>query len=371
MKKIIVIGAGILGASASYHLARKGAEVILIDRDDEGQATDAAAGIVCPWLSQRRNKPWYALVKNGAKYYGELIDMLREDGEENTGYKKVGALALQLDTAKLLKLKERAILKREDAPEIGEIKDIPAAQQRELFPPLNNEHEAVYVSGGARVNGRNLRGSLVNAAIKNGARTITGSAHLLIEEQKVIGAVVNGEQILADEVIAVPGVWAKELLSPLNIEFQVFAQKAQIIHLRLQDKNTDEWPVIMPPNNQYMLAFEEGKIVVGATHEDIETLDMRVTAGGVYDILGKALKTAPGLEDAELTEVKVGFRPHTPGFLPVFGRIPGFEGILTANGLGSSGLTAGPYVGKLLSSLALREEIDLNLEDYHVGSAIK
>lgn len=63
MKSHIVIGAGILGASAAYHLAKAGAKVTVIDRKDPGQATDAAAGIICPWLSQRRNKAWYALAK--------------------------------------------------------------------------------------------------------------------------------------------------------------------------------------------------------------------------------------------------------------------------------------------------------------------
>lgn len=59
MKKVIVVGSGILGASTAYQLAKHGAEVIIIDRKDIGQATDAAAGIICPWLSQRRNQDWY------------------------------------------------------------------------------------------------------------------------------------------------------------------------------------------------------------------------------------------------------------------------------------------------------------------------
>ena len=58
-KKIIIIGSGIIGASTAYYLAKQGAEVIIIDRKQKGQATDAAAGIVCPWISQRRNKAWY------------------------------------------------------------------------------------------------------------------------------------------------------------------------------------------------------------------------------------------------------------------------------------------------------------------------
>lgn len=50
MKTYIVVGGGILGASTAYHLAKAGVRVTLVDRQDLGQATDAAAGIICPWL---------------------------------------------------------------------------------------------------------------------------------------------------------------------------------------------------------------------------------------------------------------------------------------------------------------------------------
>lgn len=96
---ITVIGAGILGASCAYHLAKKGEDVTIIDREEPGRASHAAAGIVCPWLTQRRNKDWYVLVKNGARYYPDLVNQLNEDGESNTGYEKVGALHLHRDPA--------------------------------------------------------------------------------------------------------------------------------------------------------------------------------------------------------------------------------------------------------------------------------
>lgn len=85
---MIVIGAGILGASTAYHLAKAGFKVTVIDRQDAGQATEAAAGIVCPWLSQRRNKAWYQLAKGGAKYYQQLIPALEAETDQDTGYKK-------------------------------------------------------------------------------------------------------------------------------------------------------------------------------------------------------------------------------------------------------------------------------------------
>lgn len=63
MKSFIVVGAGILGASAAYHIAKKGADVTLIDRGERGRATDAAAGIVCPWLSRTGTRHGTSLQK--------------------------------------------------------------------------------------------------------------------------------------------------------------------------------------------------------------------------------------------------------------------------------------------------------------------
>lgn len=101
-----------------------------MDRQQLGQATDAGAGIVCPWLSQRRNKAWYKIVKGGARYYSSLIQQLEEDGETDTGYNRVGAISLHTDEKKLDQMEERAYKRREDAPEIGEITRLSAEETK-------------------------------------------------------------------------------------------------------------------------------------------------------------------------------------------------------------------------------------------------
>jgi D-amino-acid dehydrogenase len=211
MQEVIVIGAGILGASTAYHLTKTGVKVTIVDRKDAGQATDAAAGIICPWLSQRRNKAWYHLVKGGARYYPELVEQLKEDGEEDTSYKRVGAICLHTDREKLMNMEERARKRREDAPEIGEIQLLTQEETQKLFPPLSSEYASLYVSGGARVDGRKLRDALLRAAIKRGASFIQGNARLLVEANRTAGIVVEGKSIYANQVIVTAGAWAKEL----------------------------------------------------------------------------------------------------------------------------------------------------------------
>lgn len=373
MSKVIVIGAGILGASTAYQLAKRGAEVVVVDRQDPGQATDAAAGIICPWLSQRRNQAWYRLAKAGARFYPELIGELMQGGETHTGYARVGALSIHTDEGKLDKIEERARMRLAGAPEIGEITRLTAEETRARFPLLAEGVASVHISGAARVDGRSLRDALLRSAQGQGAVLLTGDAVLQTEPGRVTGVKVGGDSIAADEVILCAGAWANPLLRPLGLDFKVSYQKGQIMHLEVADyMDTEEWPVVIPPSDQYLLAFAGGQIVIGATHENnIAGYNTRVTAGGMQEILNKGLEVAPGLSEGIYREIRVGFRPFTPGYLPVLGAVPGWKGLLAANGLGASGLTMGPFIGCQLAKLALGLEPDMDLADYSLWSAVE
>lgn len=56
MKKVIVVGLGIVGAVTSYELARRGVQVVMVDSQEKGRSTYAAAGMLNPWTTRRRNK---------------------------------------------------------------------------------------------------------------------------------------------------------------------------------------------------------------------------------------------------------------------------------------------------------------------------
>lgn len=369
-KKIIIIGAGILGASTAYHLSKTNTDVTLIDRNEPGQATDAATGIICPWLSKRRNKAWYHLAKNGAKIYPNMIKELEEAGEKETGYKKVGALSVRAKKETLQEMKDIALKRRIDAPEIGDITILSPKETRKLFPPIAEGLGAVYVSGAARVDGSKLRKALINGAIKNGVKYIQDSASLIVERQTVTGVRLSKSNIKADTVIATNGAWMKELLAPIGIAFSSSPQKGQLIQLHIPDIDTSAWPVIMPPSNQSIVPFDD-RVIIGATHEKKEVgFDHRITAEGMHRVLFTALKFAPGLGNGTIIGTRVGFRPYTPEYLPVIGQIPGYKGLIAANGLGASGLTTGPYLGLQLAKLALEQPLEIDLKHYDIRKAL-
>src|SRR5690625_3483815 len=234
--KVIVIGSGIVGASAAYHLAKNNTEVILIDKGHEGTVTTAGAGIVCQWISNVENDEWYKITKAGAHYYPELISQLKEDKEEDTGYKKVGALCVRSKSKELDAIEKEVKAKREGAPEIGDIERLDAKEAYEKFPPLNDELGAVFISGAARVDGGLLRDAMKRAAQRQGAKIIDGEAALIQEGGEVTGVKINNEIINADEVLITAGAWAPHLLAPLGIDLAVEPQRGQIAHIRSEER---------------------------------------------------------------------------------------------------------------------------------------
>jgi D-amino-acid dehydrogenase len=358
--KIVVVGAGVFGASTAYHLARAGAEVVIVDAAHEGRATAAGAGIISPWSSRVEDPDFYRLASGGGRLYPPLLAQLAEDGETDTGYRKVGALSVTADPAEL-RFMERLIRARQ-APEAGEISVLAPAEARKLFPPLREELSAVHLTGAARVDGRRLAPALLRAAERRGALRRDGMATLLVERDRVCGVRIADGIIGADAVVVTAGAWAPQLLAPLGINPAVAPQRGQIMHLRLPGVETGAWPVVLPLSDHYLLTFDDSRVVVGATREWGSGFDYRVTAGGLAKVLRDALAVAPGLADATLIETRIGFRPMPAGGKIMLGFVA--EGLAVGNGLGASGLTIGPYAGKLLAELVLNRKAEIDLGPY-------
>jgi D-amino-acid dehydrogenase len=107
---------------------------------------------------------------------------------------------------------------------------------------------------------------------------------------------------------------------------------------------------------QYLLAFDDSRVVVGATRETGAGFDHRVTAGGLHEVLAAALSVAPGLARWTVAETRIGFRPAGETIRPILARSPVVEDLVIGNGLGAGGLTIGPNAGRMLAQLTLGME---------------
>lgn len=351
-KPITIVGGGIVGATAAYYLTRFGHQVTVYD-EGTGQATSASAGIICPWLSKRRNKDWYRLAAGGAAFYQQLIADLKLDGADPSFYQQTGAILLKKKAKSTQEQYEIGLKRRELAPEIGDLKILTEEELAGFLPTLQTQKNALYVSGAARVDGSLLVESLLTYVKENGGR-IRRERFVLEEKQA------------ADEtIILAAGAWLPQILEPLGWKVDIRGQKGQLAILKTEQLTNGSEPVIMPEGEIDVLPIGDGKVIVGATHENEAGYDLSLDEAKLAHLIEQGKELFPDLADARFVEGKVGTRAYTSDFSPFFGYLPTRnKNILLASGLGSSGLTTGPLIGYQLALLAAGKTATLPLDNY-------
>ena len=362
MKKVAIIGAGIVGATAAYYLSKEADVEVTVFDHGQGQATKAAAGIISPWFSKRRNKVWYKMARLGADFYVDLLADLEKSGQKVDFYQRSGVFLLKKDESKLEELYQLALQRRDESPLIGELAILDQATASNLFPGLDGFERLLYASGGARVDGQLLVSCLLEA-----------SKVKLVNEKVTLTPVSSGYQIgdqIFDRVILATGAWLEKVLEPLGYEVDVRPQKGQLRDYQV-DLDMASYPVVMPEGEWDLIPFPGGKLSLGATHENDMGFDLTVDKTLLQQMAEAALPYYPVLEEAVSAGERVGIRAYTSDFSPFFGQVPDLTGVYAASGLGSSGLTTGPLIGYHLAELIQGRTGKLDPNDYPIDKYVK
>ena len=362
MKKVAIIGAGIVGATAAYYLSKESDLEVTVFDHGQGQATKAAAGIISPWFSKRRNKAWYKMARLGADFYVDLLADLEKSGQEIDFYQRSGVFLLKKDETKLEELYQLAHQRREESPLIGQLAILDQASANELFPGLQGFDRLLYASGGARVDGQLLVTRLLEA-----------SQVKPVKEKVTLTPLASGYQIdeeVFDQVILATGAWLGHLLEPLGYEVDVRPQKGQLRDYQLA-QDMEAYPVVMPEGEWDLIPFAGGKLSLGATHENDMGFDLTVDETLLKQMEEAALPCYPSLVEATRAGERVGIRAYTSDFSPFFGQVPELAGVYAASGLGSSGLTTGPIIGYHLAQLVQSREMTLDPANYPIENYVK
>ena len=372
-KNLAIIGGGIVGATAAYYALKEGHTVTLYE-DGTGQATKAAAGIICPWFTLRRNKPWYYLVSQGAEFYRRFMADLAEDGlNTDLIFQEVGALLVRKNESSLMRDQERAQERRPASPSIGEVTSLSAQEVMDKFPLLEMPYPASYVSGGARLDGAALIQELHGLIPKLGGKLIHGQAQLVADGGQRVSVLGPDKDTKSyDAILLACGAWLPHILEPLGYEVAISPQKGQLFSVYQPDWAGNTWPVVMPPGKFDIIPFQNGELVIGATHENDRGYDLNIEAERLAELQERASSMLPFLsEQVAYHQVKVGIRAYTPDYAVLVGPVPELNSVWAVSGLGSSGLTSGPFLGSQWVKHVSKGHCDLDQSLYPIESYIK
>ncbi len=304
-------------------------------------------------------KKWYNLARYGAK---TLFDIAQETNMSSDIYNQSGTIVTRDNIEDVNELYDLAVSRHAEAKTMGQVIKLTDDEVKQCIPIISHALPGVFVSGGAKIDGDKYVNKLINIAKKVNLNVVSQRVSINIDGNIIDG---NGNVQHYDKIIVTTGAWMKETLSNLPFEVDVRPQKGQLIELSLNtdyNQETQDMPVLMPEGERDFIPFSNGRVIIGATHENDKGFDLEPSHEIIDDLLNSAKNVVDNISEENIIKVKIGTRAYTSDFAPYFGSVPDYDNILVGGGLGSSGLTTGPIMGKILSEIALGINRD-NLEE--------
>jgi glycine oxidase len=295
-----------------------------------------------------------------AEAWPEFASELSADAEADVDYARLGALHVALDRDEAEVLGRRVELMESLGLEAERLRPRAA---RELEPGITPScTAAVHAPGEAAVDPRGLVAALAAAFEARGGELVTDAEVVepVFDGTRLAGVhTADGREHRARWVVLAAGCWSGALgwlRDPARPP--VRPVKGQILILR----GSADAPVanrMIATERVYIVPRADGRLVVGATVEE-QGFDLRVTAGGVYELLREAYRALPDVGELELVEALAGMRPGTPDNAPLIG--PGAdEGLLVATGHYRNGILLAPVTADAIAALVAGFDAALDL----------
>lgn len=390
---VIVLGAGIVGASAALHLAKRGLGVALIDRGGPGEGTSYGnAGIiegntvfpaafpsnlraltkialgrateasyhpsflprVAPWLLAFRAASKPERLLETARLMRPLFaravaehEALAAEAEAERHLRKTGWLKLYRDSGTVAGLAREADL----AAEFGiPLQPLDVDGARALEPALAPVfRHAVLWPGAASVDDPlALTRAYAARFAALGGTARTGDARTLRRANSGWRVDTAEGPLDAEQAVVALGPWALDVLEPLGIRLPLGLKRGYHRHFRGQGNAGLSRPVLDADIGYCLAPMAQGiRLTTGvefaprdAPPTPVQLERLMPAARGLFP-LGEPVEETPWL----------GCRPCLPDSRPAIGPAPGQAGLWLAVGHAHWGLTLGPATGRLLAEM--------------------
>ncbi len=365
----IVIGAGVIGSSVAYHLARLGcSNVLVLDRTQIGAGTTSqSSGILRTHYSVIEN---VRLAQASWKVFNDFAGYLGDD-EASAGMVKCGYLIAAPDGAKLSPL--RASLEAQRAQGI-EVHRLDQHEARSLLPIARFDDAALigYEPEAGFADAYLVATGFARAARRLGVRIMEGVEveTLLLEGGKVVGVATSQGTFLAGTVISTQNIWATDIERWTGIASPVVPERHAVLALEASSSPyTFQMPVckdLGSPGMLYCRSYggrqmlvSEG--IVGQTLPSPDNEQGDISIDYMVEVGAQVAERFPAYETAGVASSWTGVYDVTPDWNPVLGCLPDVPGLVVGYGFSGHGFKLSPAVGLVLAqeALGLGTEVDI------------
>jgi glycine oxidase len=358
-RDVAIVGAGIVGCSIAFELAKAGMRVCVLERGGIGEESSAAAaGMLSGQHGVTTFGARYQLHLEARELHARLADELRELTGIDVGFCRWGLLEL-LFTPGEMRAADRCYTAQTQAG--LRVERLSREETLALEPALTPDLQGSirYVDEAHVHNGR-LTVALAEAAQRTGAelRSDEPAVALIREGGRVVGVRTPNATVYAEAVIVANGVWATELLRPLGVMLPVKPMRGQMLAVRTVPRIVGQ---VIYGRHMYLVPRPNGETLIGATVEDVG-FRKEVTLEGLEELVQAGRRIAPGMMRQPLVRTWAGLRPGSPDGLPLVGPVEGLTGLLLAVGHYRNGILLGPVTGVLVKQLLVDHEHSPHLD---------
>jgi 4-methylaminobutanoate oxidase (formaldehyde-forming) len=363
---VAIVGGGILGCAAAYHLARAGVrDVLVLERDELNAATTSqAAGLV----GQLR-----ASAVKSALVGRTLADIagFEADGLPS-GFRRTGSLRVALTAAREAELREQVSGARRFGVEASLVG---ADDVRRLAPGIEprGDRPAAWLPNDGYAEPYTLASAYATAARRLGVTFATGceATGVRVEGGGTRGLRTAGGDVDAEVVVLAAGAWTGALAARAGARVPAFAVRHQAWVTAPMAWLTPAFPVVRVPDRLAYLRPEVGGLMLGFF--ETTPLGVDVGAGSEFSVAATPrdgdvltahapglMEVVPGLADAPVVGGTAGVPTYTPDGHFVVGALPGVAGLFVATGCCAHGVAGSGGVGRALAEAVTGEAATLD-----------
>jgi len=402
--KVVVVGAGIVGLCAAWHLVKRGAKVTLIDREGPGlgcsfgNSASLSSGSVAPlampgmvksaprmlldpasplrvapgyWL---KAAPWLARFVAASRparvqeISNALAALLRPSIEHHARVlREIEAMDLLRRDGQLVVYRSKEQLAKDNAVwELRrhhgyEVRVLDRAGILALEPTVGPAYTVgVYLPDQAMLaNPYRYCEELARALAQRGADILRDEVRAI--EVGALGVRLSERRIAADNVVLAAGAWSAKLLRPLGHRIPLESQRGY--HITLKDTGVEIRRPVVPADRKVFIAQQETGLRVGGTVE-FAGLEAPPNQARADLLLKDLIAVFPQARLAGPRSDWMGHRPCLPDSLPVIGESPAHRGLWLAFGHGHLGLTGAAVTGDVLARAMHGEAPGLDLAPF-------